>query len=49
MIVPSAEPVFVHEIVALEPLAGRNETSVELVPGSDLPVAALALPGVQPV
>ena len=49
MIVPSAVPVFVHEIVAVVPLAGRKPTTDELVPGSDLPVAALALPGVPPV
>ena len=49
MIVPSAAPVFVHAMVAVVPLAGRKLTTDELVPGSDLPVAALALPGVPPV
>ena len=42
MIVPTAEPVLFQIKVALVPLAGRNEVTVELVPGSEEPVVAFA-------
>ncbi len=49
MIVPSAAPVLVQLIVALDPLAGRKLTMVELVPGSASPVVALSAGTVPPV